>query len=168
MEGNLLLRLKQLLLAKDESLFRLLARYDAQKKGEVLLTDLERAFTSLGLKHISLKQIALLAKLGGISPEQSSVKIERFARKLYENMDRYYTELSETAVTVLRKVYSVLRSRGLSVFEAFCSFDANLTGRIRKVEMMANLQALGLGLATDELEKLWSYMGRAKNKPLLK
>ena len=70
---------------------------------------------------------------------------------MYENIDRFYTDLSETAVTVLRKIYTVLRSRGLSIFEAFCTFDANLTGKLNRIELFANLHALGLGLREEDL-----------------
>ncbi len=54
------------------------------------------------------------------------------------------------------------------MFEAFCTFDANLTGKLSKVELFASIHALGLGLNPEDLEGLWRYMGRSKNKPLLK
>lgn len=54
------------------------------------------------------------------------------------------------------------------MFEAFCTFDANLTGKLNRIELFANLHALGLGLREEDLEALWRYTGRSKNKPLLK
>lgn len=67
----------------------------------------------------------------------------------------------------LRKLHSLLTSKGLTLFDFFMRLDVNESGMINKTEMKTGMQALGINITRDEFEAFWKalYKSQKSMKP---
>ena len=52
----------------------------------------------------------------------------------------------------------------MSPFEFYCTLDVNNSGRVSKIELKTGMQALGLGISTQEFAELWKMIKKPVRK----
>ena len=64
----------------------------------------------------------------------------------------------------LRKLHSLLHTKGLSLFDFFMRLDVNNSCTLSKTEMKTGMQALGINITRDEFEAFWKASYKAHRK----
>ena len=65
-------------------------------------------------------------------------------------------------INAITRVYSLLMSNKISIFDLFVKLDTNISTRISFLELKTGLASLGMKVSDQELELIWEAMHKQK------
>ena len=159
----LFLKLARCLEYSGESLYDSLRRSDFDGTGTVHLTDLIRVLKRIGVSNVE-PHLGVLLSTGGARQDCERVDIETFASRLTAEVARRVRDKNLIKEKFLRKLHSLLRAKGLSLFDFFMRLDVNCSSTANKTEMKTGMQALGIAITREEFEGFWKAMHKAHKR----
>jgi hypothetical protein len=67
-------------------------------------------------------------------------------------------------VHIMNKVYSVLKTTNMSLFDFFVQLDSTNNGKVSEVEMKTGIHKMGLIISQNEFNMLWSGLAKPEKK----
>ena len=125
--------------------------------GTILLNDLIRVFKRIGLSNVE-NHLDLILATGGASSNDERVDIASFVSKLTKEVTKRVKAKSNIKEKFLRKLHSLLTTKGLTLFDFFMRLDVNESSSVNKTEMKTGMQALGINITRDEFEAFWKAL----------
>lgn len=159
----LFLKLSNCLQYSGESLYESLKRSDFEDKETILKEDLIRVLKRIGMSNIE-PHLHILLKLAGASIHDQRVDIVVFAEKVTAEVQKRVKGKSVIKDKFLRKLHSLLQTKGLSVFDFFMRLDVNGSRSINKTEMKTGMQSLGIIMTRDEFDAFWKAIFQAHKR----
>ena len=105
--------------------------------------------------------LPLILETGRASMSDERIDIITFSRKLTEEVMKRKSEKDQIKTKFLRKLHSLLSTKGLSLFDFFMRLDVNCSSTVNKTELKTGMQALGIHITREEFEAFW----KALHKP---
>ena len=134
--------------------------FDNSIPTQVLVSDLPRIFKRLGLKKLN-NHLAFILTLANYSPDVVRVEIDDFVAKLKEAIGRRCAGdgwNKQETISGLSRLFGLLKTSGISLFDFFLKLDSNFTFGISKIELKTGVQAMGMPLSEDEFNLIWNAM----------
>lgn len=92
-----------------------------------------------------------------------------FVYKIYEEVENNNRLYIRTGQDLLRKIFTILKMKGISVFEAFVMIDSNNSNAVSIVEFKIALKALEIKLESLEIKLVWNLFQKTRqNKVIFK
>jgi Ca2+-binding EF-hand superfamily protein len=92
-----------------------------------------------------------------------------FVHKIYEEVENNNRLYLRTGQDLLRKFYTILKMKGISIFEAFIMIDSNNSNTVSIVEFKIALKALEVKLESLEIKLIWNlFQKNRQNKVIFK
>ena len=114
----------------------------------------------IGMSNIE-PHLDLMFKIGGANVHDERIDIANFADKLTREVNRRVNDKKMIKEKFLRKLHSMLRTKGLSLFDFFMRLDVNRSATLSRTEMKTGMQALGINITREEFESFWRAIYRA-------
>lgn len=153
-------KLNKCLEYSGESLYESLKRCDIYNEDTILKEDLVRVLKRIGLSNVE-PHLHLLLETGGASMEDERIDIQKFAYQLTEECRKLNKDKNLIKERFLRKLHSMLCTKGLSLFDFFMRLDVNKSSSINKVELKTGMQQLGIPITSAEFEAFWKAIYKA-------
>lgn len=93
--------------------------------------------------------------------EDERIDIQKFAYQLTEECRKLNKDKNLIKERFLRKLHSMLCTKGLSLFDFFMRLDVNKSSSINKVELKTGMQQLGIPITSAEFEAFWKAIYKA-------
>ena len=120
------------------------------------------------LKRIGLSNVEphlpLILATGGASMDNERVDIEDFSARLTAEVNKRVKAKGMIKEKFLRKLHSLLTTKGLSLFDFFMRLDVNLSSKVNKTEMKTGMQALGIIITREEFEAFWKALYSSQSR----
>ena len=123
---SLLLKLHDCLEYSGETLYESLKRSDFDDRDCVLREDLVRVLKRIGMSNIE-PHLELILKIGGANVDQEFIDIDTFSDRITFEVNRKVNDKKMIKDKFLRKLHSLLRTKGLSLFDFFMRLDVNMS-----------------------------------------
>lgn len=146
-----------------QSLYELMATYDFDNSGTILVQDVVRAFKKLGMLRPE-SHIAMILAAGGASENDERVDYVVFTQQLESQIVKQIGQNNKKNEELIHKVAATLQAKKMSPFEFFCTLDVNSSGRISKIELKTGMQALGIAISTPDYNELWKLIKKPVKK----
>ena len=121
-----------------EPLHESLSRSDFDNSGTILLSDLTRVMKRIGISNVEA-HLPLILKSGGASITDERIDIESFSEKLTREVTKRVKAKSMIKEKFLRKLHSLLTTKGLTLFDFFMRLDVNRSSTLTKTEMKTGM-----------------------------
>jgi len=134
--------------------------FDNSVPTEILASNLPRVFKILGLKHVNSHLPFILAQ-ANYNADVVRVNIDEFVTRIKEVVGRRFSGEGwnkKKTVSQMSRLFGLLQTSGLSLFDFFLKLDSNLTFGISKIELKTGVQAMGMPLSEDEYNLIWNAM----------
>lgn len=138
----------------SETLFELMEVYDYDRDGTIDSQDLPKVLKKLGIMNPEPHLRAIL-KAGRCGPNDKRIGYTDFSLNVEAEILKRKREADHVHQRLLQKISSLLKSRGISLFELFVMLDVNGGGSVSKLELKTGIQQLGLSVTPDEFQRLW-------------
>lgn len=86
----------------------------------------------------------MILSKGGASIDDEKIDIQSFCIKFMKALKRRANNTSILRAKLIQKLYSILKSKDIAVFDLIVKLDRNLNSKLSKVELKTGLQSLGL------------------------
>lgn len=159
--NELFLKLNQCLEYSGETLYETLKRSDFDDSDTILMGDLIRIMKRIGLSNIE-PHLHIILATGGADANAERIDIPSFAQQLTQEVNKRVKTKADVKKKFLRKLDSLIKSKGLSLFDFFMRLDVNQSSSVNKTEMKTGMQALGINITRDEFEAFWKALFRSK------
>jgi hypothetical protein len=106
----------------------------------------------------------MVLKAGGVRPQDEKIDIMDFTNRFLEVIKARSKTLQMSKVHIMNKVYSVLRTTNMSLFDFFVQLDTNTSGAISEVEMKTGIHKMGLILSNNEFHTLWNALSKPEKR----
>jgi len=131
-----------------------LKRSDFEDSDTVLREDLIRVMKRIGMSNIE-PHLHVLLQIAGANVTDERIDIQNFADKVTATVTKIAKSKSAVKDKFLRKLHSLILTKGLSLFDFYMRIDVNQNHGIDKTEMKTGMQALGINITRDEFEAFW-------------
>jgi len=162
-EEKMFKKVAQALKYGDEGLIEAMRNFDKDKKGLIPVGDLSKVFKRLGLISVE-EHIPLLLNAGGVNENDTQIKIVTYSKKFIEDLKKRLNNTEMITINAFTKIFSVLMTKKISLFELFVKLDNNLSTKIDKLELQTGLQSLGIIMSQVELNLVWDAMVKSDDK----
>ena len=143
-----------------ETIYESLKRSDFDHSDSILRDDMVRVMKRIGMSNIE-PHMEFLMTTGGAGVDDERIDIYNFADKLTAEVTRRVKTKGMIKEKFLRKLHSLLKAKGLSLFDFFMRLDVNASATLTKTEMKTGMQALGIAITRDEFDAFWKAIYRA-------
>jgi Ca2+-binding EF-hand superfamily protein len=147
-------KLSDCLQYQSESLYDSLKTYDVDDSGTILRHDLVRVFKRLGLSTIE-PHLPLILQTGGAGLKDERIDIASFSIKMMAEVEKRAKQTHFVKTKFMQKIHSMLRAKGLSLFDIFVKMDVNGGGDLSRIELKTGMQALGITITREEFDLFW-------------
>jgi len=127
----------------------------------VLAQDLPKVFKRIGLSKPE-PYMPILLKAGGASEDDDKIEIKSFCSKLLAHIKARAGKNIKESYKILNRLYQLLQTRKLSIFELFLVLDVNKSATLSKIELKTGIQNLGLPIQSKEFETLWKALKQSE------
>lgn len=107
--------------------------YDFDDSDTIKREDLVRVFKRLGLSTIE-PHLPTIFKVGGVGMKDERIDIVIFSAKLMDTIDNIMRRKKSKQVELINKLHSLLKAKGLSIYDMFVRLDVNKDGSLSKIE----------------------------------
>ena len=184
---SLYAKIHHLRTVKGKDLLEAFRALDIQKKGQVAKETCKRVFINFGFVNIKPYQISALLnlaqqtnKLVQLAPQSSNrgikklvkekelkeipegmIQYEPFVDKLYQEVHKNLKLIIEATNDLLRKIYTIIQRKNLSLYEVFVLFDINNSNSLSRLEFKIGLQNLGINWGNSDVSMIWNSFDKA-------
>ena len=156
-------KIKSLMEVNQQTLYELMAAYDYENTGTILVQDLVRAFKKYGMLHPE-PHIPVLLKIGGATESDDKIDYVVFSQQLLSQVAKQAGMHTKRNNDLVLKVAATLQAKKMSPFEFFCTLDVNCSGRVSKIELKTGMQSIAINISTTEFNDLWKMVKKPVKK----
>jgi len=145
------------------SLLDLLEKYDFKKNGTVLNDTLNKIMSDLSLPKLSSTELQLLLNVGGADQLKPAFEYKIFCNTIESIMRTLHTRNTELFKLITDLLFTTIKQRKNSLFDAFCQFDVLKREGISKIEFICGFIGMNIEANYEDLETIWQ-LAQIENK----
>ncbi len=134
----------------------LFEQFDYKKNGTADAEVISQILSMIHVKELTKRETELLLEAGGADPQCTTLVYSTFSPAMELAIQQEIQRRDQIYARVVRDLFSTLRTKKMSVFDAYCQFDMLQRDGIGKLELVACLQGLGVKLSSEDANVVWS------------